>query len=154
MTFEEHTRHIDWPLTVGRRRTRQTARQAASTARRHRDGTTEPRHTIESLHRRHKQYRSADWGRGVADQEAITAAIACGATARVITSTGKVARLAGVSSACGRARSPGSRACEARGGVDGGHFGADIAGEVTQRLLIPGGRHHGAVAGGEGSAVA
>ena len=29
MTFEEYTRHIDWSLTVGRRRTRQTARQAA-----------------------------------------------------------------------------------------------------------------------------
>ena len=33
MTFEEYTRHIDWSLTVGRRRTRQTARQAASTMR-------------------------------------------------------------------------------------------------------------------------
>ena len=33
MTFEEYTRHIDWSLTVGRRRTRQTARQAASTRR-------------------------------------------------------------------------------------------------------------------------
>ena len=33
MTFEECTRHIDWSLTVGRRRTRQTARQAASTMR-------------------------------------------------------------------------------------------------------------------------
>ncbi len=29
MTFEEYTRHIDWSLTVGRRRTR----QAASTVR-------------------------------------------------------------------------------------------------------------------------
>jgi hypothetical protein len=38
--------------------------------------------------------------------------------------------------------------------VGGGRFGAEIAGEVTQRLLIPAGRHHGAVAGGEGSAVA
>jgi hypothetical protein len=37
VTFEEYTRHIDWSLTVGRRRTRQTARQAASTARRRRD---------------------------------------------------------------------------------------------------------------------
>lgn len=33
MTFEECTGHIDWSLTVGRRRTRQTARQAASTMR-------------------------------------------------------------------------------------------------------------------------
>ena len=33
MTFEEYTRHIDWSLTVGRRRTRQTVRQAASTMR-------------------------------------------------------------------------------------------------------------------------
>src|SRR6266699_3284967 len=33
VTFEEYTRHIDWSLTVGRRRTRQTARQAASTVR-------------------------------------------------------------------------------------------------------------------------
>ena len=33
MTFEEYTRHIDWSLTVGRRRTHQTARQAASTTR-------------------------------------------------------------------------------------------------------------------------
>jgi len=33
VTFEEYTRHIDWSLTVGRRRTRQTARQAASTMR-------------------------------------------------------------------------------------------------------------------------
>ena len=33
MTFGEYTRHIDWSLTVGRRRTRQTARQAASTMR-------------------------------------------------------------------------------------------------------------------------
>ena len=33
MTFEEYTRHIDWSLTVGRRRTRQTARQAVSTMR-------------------------------------------------------------------------------------------------------------------------
>jgi hypothetical protein len=82
------------------------------------------------------------------------AAIARGATARVITSAEKVARLAGVSSTCGRARSPGSRACEARGGMGGGRFGADIAGEVTQRLLIPAGRHHGAVADGEGSAGA
>jgi hypothetical protein len=32
-TFEEYTRHVDWSLTVGRRRTRQTARQAASTMR-------------------------------------------------------------------------------------------------------------------------
>jgi hypothetical protein len=31
VTFEECTRHIDWSLNVGRRRTRQTARQAAST---------------------------------------------------------------------------------------------------------------------------
>ena len=30
MTFEEYTRHIDWSLAVGRQRTRQTARQAAS----------------------------------------------------------------------------------------------------------------------------
>jgi NAD(P)-dependent dehydrogenase (short-subunit alcohol dehydrogenase family) len=33
VTFEEYARHIDWALTVGRRRTRQTARQAASTMR-------------------------------------------------------------------------------------------------------------------------
>ena len=33
MTFEEYTRHIDWSLTVGRRRTRQTGRRAASTMR-------------------------------------------------------------------------------------------------------------------------
>ena len=33
MTFEEYTRHIDWSLTVSRRRTRQTGRQAASTMR-------------------------------------------------------------------------------------------------------------------------
>ncbi len=33
MTFEEYTRHIDWSLTVGRRRPRQTARRAASTRR-------------------------------------------------------------------------------------------------------------------------
>ena len=33
MTFEEYTRHIDWSLTVGRRWTRRTARQAASTMR-------------------------------------------------------------------------------------------------------------------------
>ncbi len=33
MAFEEYTRHIDWSLTVDRRRTRQTARQAASTMR-------------------------------------------------------------------------------------------------------------------------
>src|SRR5258708_34434263 len=33
VTLEEYTRHIDWSLTVGRRRTRQTARQAASTMR-------------------------------------------------------------------------------------------------------------------------
>ena len=33
MTFEGYTRHIGSPLTVGRRRTRQTARQAASTMR-------------------------------------------------------------------------------------------------------------------------
>jgi hypothetical protein len=38
--------------------------------------------------------------------------------------------------------------------MGGGRFGADIAGEVTQRLLIPAGRHHGAVADGEGSAGA
>jgi hypothetical protein len=31
VTYEEYTRHIDWSLAVGRRRTRQTARQAAST---------------------------------------------------------------------------------------------------------------------------
>jgi hypothetical protein len=31
--FEEYTRHIDWPLIVGRRRTRQIAHQAASTMR-------------------------------------------------------------------------------------------------------------------------
>ena len=37
MTFEEYTRHIDWSLTVGRRRTRQTARQAASAMRELRD---------------------------------------------------------------------------------------------------------------------
>ena len=29
LTFEEYTRHIDWSLTVCRRRTRQTARQAS-----------------------------------------------------------------------------------------------------------------------------
>jgi len=29
VTFEEHTRHIDWSLAVGRRRTRHTARRAA-----------------------------------------------------------------------------------------------------------------------------
>jgi len=33
VTFEEYTPHIDWSLTVGRRQTRQTARQAASTMR-------------------------------------------------------------------------------------------------------------------------
>jgi NAD(P)-dependent dehydrogenase (short-subunit alcohol dehydrogenase family) len=33
VTFEEYTRHIDWSLTVGRRRTRRTSRQAASTMR-------------------------------------------------------------------------------------------------------------------------
>jgi hypothetical protein len=33
VTFEEYTRHIDWSLTVSRRRTRQTGRQAASTMR-------------------------------------------------------------------------------------------------------------------------
>ena len=33
MAFEEYTRHIDWSLTVGRRRTVQIARQAASTIR-------------------------------------------------------------------------------------------------------------------------
>jgi len=33
VTFEEYTRHNDSSLTVGRRRTRQTARQAASTVR-------------------------------------------------------------------------------------------------------------------------
>ena len=37
MTFEEYTRHIDWSLTVGRQRTRQTARQAASAMRELRD---------------------------------------------------------------------------------------------------------------------
>jgi hypothetical protein len=31
MTFAEYTRHIDWPLTVDRRRARQTARQPTST---------------------------------------------------------------------------------------------------------------------------
>jgi hypothetical protein len=29
VTFEEYTRHIDWSLTVDRRRTRQTARQGS-----------------------------------------------------------------------------------------------------------------------------
>jgi hypothetical protein len=33
VTFEEYTRHIDWPLTVGWPRTRQTVRQAPSTMR-------------------------------------------------------------------------------------------------------------------------
>jgi hypothetical protein len=33
VTFEEYTRHIDWSLTVGWRRARQTARQAVSTMR-------------------------------------------------------------------------------------------------------------------------
>jgi hypothetical protein len=33
VTFEGYTRHIGWSLTVGRRRTRQAARQAASTVR-------------------------------------------------------------------------------------------------------------------------
>jgi len=36
VTFEEYIRHIDCPLTVGRRRTRQTARREASTMREHR----------------------------------------------------------------------------------------------------------------------
>jgi hypothetical protein len=33
VTFGEYTRHIDWSLIVGWWRTRQTARQAASTMR-------------------------------------------------------------------------------------------------------------------------
>jgi hypothetical protein len=33
VTFEEYTRRIDWSLTVVRRRTRQTARQAPATMR-------------------------------------------------------------------------------------------------------------------------